>query len=426
MKEQYQKIVEYIKKNLSCDDYKIIISSDDTINTRFGNNGITQNMAGETTNLRLQVFFGSRSGEGSTTSFDQESIDKLIKDAEETAKLSAEDPEFMPTVGQVELAKTNNFCEDTYNLSEAEITSNVEKTVAKAKSLDAKVAGLATKYYSNSYMETKNGFKGYDSDTLYMQSMTLTKGKKETKVLTSVADINDFSIERQVSLMEEQFQALSDPKQSEKGKYNVILRPSAVLNFFSFMSYFMSRRYADLGMTPFKDQIGKKFFGEKFTLRTVVDQANIWAPKFMTSGIIPENINWVKNGVLENLSVDRFYGKQKNLKPNARCNMVIEGEDATIEEMMKKVPNGLIINNFWYIRNVDQRKGELTGLTRDGVNYFENGKIQHSVTNLRFNEIPHEVTRRILALGKSMPLLNSAKIPPMLIEDFTFVDTTNF
>jgi predicted Zn-dependent protease len=65
-------------------------------------------------------------------------------------------------------------------------------------------------------------------------------------------------------------------------------------------------------------------------------------------------------------------------------------------------------------------------MTRDGVLYFKDGKIQHSVNNFRFNEIPHEVTRRILALGKAEQRSVQAILPTMLIDEFVFVDKSTF
>ena len=94
--------------------------------------------------------------------------------------------------------------------------------------------------------------------------------------------------------------------------------------------------------------------------------------------------------------------------------------------MMQMVPRGLIINRFWYIRTVDTKAGELTGMTRDGVLYFENGKVKHAVNNLRFNEIPHDMTRRILALGKEKLTALSMIVPTALIDNFNFVDKTTF
>jgi len=68
----------------------------------------------------------------------------------------------------------------------------------------------------------------------------------------------------------------------------------------------------------------------------------------------------------------------------------------------------------------------LTGMTRDGVLYFEDGKVKHAVNNLRFNEIPHEATKRILALGESIACESTVMMPTLLVDNFNFVDTTSF
>ena len=54
--------------------------------------------------------------------------------------------------------------------------------------------------------------------------------------------------------------------------------------------------------------------------------------------------------------------------------------------MIKASSRGLLLSRFWYIRSVDPRTALSTGLTRDGVWYIENGKIQYPVRNFRFNQ----------------------------------------
>jgi len=165
-----------------------------------------------------------------------------------------------------------------------------------------------------------------------------------------------------------------------------------------------------------------------------VDDPSLTASPFSIDGIPAKTIDWIKNGVLKNLFTNRSYAKKINEDPNFNPNLIISGGDKEEKEMMKMVDRGIIINNFWYIRNVSTRKGEFTGLTRDGMYYFENGEIKHSVVNLRFNEIVLEVTKRILALGKSESamsiygdtVMDNIRVPTMLIKDFTFVDTTTF
>jgi predicted Zn-dependent protease len=66
--------------------------------------------------------------------------------------------------------------------------------------------------------------------------------------------------------------------------------------------------------------------------------------------------------------------------------METSAKTATMDEMISSMQKGLIISRFWYIRSTDPRTASSTGLTRDGVWYVENGKIQYPVKNFRFNQ----------------------------------------
>jgi predicted Zn-dependent protease len=223
------------------------------------------------------------------------------------------------------------------------------------------------------------------------------------------------------------FQTIDKPNEMLPRKIAVILRPQAVIDIFSFMSWFMDRRRADLGMTPFSNQIDKPFFGKNFNMNSTLKDDRIIRPAFNGSGILNQNTEWSKDGVLMNLPTGKSYAQEHNLtNVNHPFNIIIAGGDKTEEDMMKLVDEGIIINRFWYIRVIDGKSGELTGLTRDGVLYFKNGKIEKSVNNFRWNEIPHDMSRRILALGKQVVNDDSSIIPTMLINDFNLVDNTRF
>jgi predicted Zn-dependent protease len=78
-----------------------------------------------------------------------------------------------------------------------------------------------------------------------------------------------------------------------------------------------------------------------------------------------------------------------------------------------------------YIRMVDPQTLLLTGLTRDGLFYIENGKIKFPIKNFRFNESPVIMLNNVEALGKpersiSVESYRCYLIPPMKIKEFTF------
>jgi len=427
MNKQFEKAAKFIEKNCTADDFSLFLYRSDETATRYAQNMITQNMSGVKYGVRLNVAYGAKTGTSRINSLDETELKRMIETAQNIAKLNKADPEFVPSSSKAKIPKTANMSENTVKFSMEGMVDIIKKTVDNAEKKKAFVSGIVTKTVSESYLKTKNGFEGSDSSTSFENSMTLADNKtKEAKVERSVKDVKDYSIKKELDQLNSRFDALTEPKKIEAGQYNVILRPQAVINFFSFLLYFMDRKNADYGVTAFHDSIGKNMFGKNFSLISNLDEKDLTASAFSGDGIAARNVDWIKDGVVKELFTNRSYAAKIKAQPNFIPNVIIRGGKSTEEEMMKKVKNGLIINNFWYIRTVSLRKNEVTGLTRDGIYYFENGKIKHSVNNLRFNEVLHNAAKNILLLGKEDNIAAGTKVPTMLIKDFTFADTTSF
>ncbi len=421
-----EKTGNFIRKNCGADDFTFRIKEKDNLETRFAQNAITQHMTGRNHEIELQVAYGNKTGTASINQLNDESLKYLIDTAQEIAHLNEPDPEYVPSEPAHELKDVDNFSEETENLTVDDIIENLKKCIANAEAKKAKIAGLSERHLTTLYVMTKNGFEGFDTSSKFGHSMTMKKDDVETKVYKFVKNYKNFAIETEIARLNSQFESLHEPKKIGAQKIPVILRPAAVHELFWFLYFLLELRSSDEGVTPYTDQLGKQFFGEKFSLASIMDDPDLSVPRFNPEGVPARTINWVNKGIIENMVVSRYYAKKKEIEATFPYNLFIEGGSSSEEEMMKMVDRGLIINLFWYIRFVDRKKGELTGMTRDGVLYFEDGEVKHSVLNLRFNEVPHEATRRILALGESILQDTNAKTPSMLIDDFTFVDTTSF
>lgn len=426
MKATYEKIAEFIKKNITADDYNLRISAQNSHETRFAQNAITQHIAGENIDIDLVVAFENKTGRCSINQTSEEALLKMIKTAEEMAILNQPDPEFVESVSAQKYPELKNAAQSTIDLTPEQMVEIVKKSIANGESKEATISGMTEKHYLQILNSTKNGFLGYHDMTEFGHSMTLKKDHVETKVSFSSKDFSAFNLDKEIDVLNEQFASLSNPQPFTAGKIPVILRPSALAEFFWFMLWMMNRRQSDEGMTAFADQLGKKFLGEKFSMLSTLQMPELVQPPYNWENVVSEETYWIRNGVVETMPTPRYWAKLHNLKPSSPFNIYVPGAEATESDMMKLVPRGLIINRFWYIRPVDMKIGELTGMTRDGVLYFEDGKINHAVNNLRFNEIPHDATRRILALGESVLCDSSMKMPTMLIDNFNFVDTTSF
>ncbi len=435
MKDKMMKCGELVKRICKADDFTLQIGHSQDLHTRFAQNAITQHIDGESLRsgswtvsggVNLKVAFGNKTGSASVNQLDEESIISLVKKAENIAKINKPDPEYVASEGKHTLREMEKPAVATVNLSVEKIVDGIEKCIKNAERKDGKLSGISEKHVRSNYMLTKNGFEGYDESASYSHSMTIKKKGIETKVYRAVSDYDRFSMNELIERLNEQFDSLNEPEPYEKGRLPVIMRPQAVLHWLNYLVWTLQQREADDGLNPYTGQIGKHFFGDKFSLKSTISDPHISAPLFTNNGLPAEDTEWIVNGVIKKMQADRYYAKKKGIKPASLFNLVIEGGDTSEQEMMKKVKRGVILNNLWYIRPIDAKTGEWTGLTRDGVLYFEDGKIKKAVTNFRWNEVLHDATKRILALGPAYQILPHATIPTIMIDDFNFVDVTTF
>jgi predicted Zn-dependent protease len=118
----------------------------------------------------------------------------------------------------------------------------------------------------------------------------------------------------------------------------------------------------------------------------------------------------------------------------APMNIVFAGPEAkaakTVQQMIGTTERGVLVTRLWYIREVDPYEKILTGMTRDGTFYVENGKLQHGVRNFRFNQsLIHmlcnveEMSTPVRASGEeSFDMV----VPAMKVREFNFTEVTKF
>jgi predicted Zn-dependent protease len=175
-------------------------------------------------------------------------------------------------------------------------------------------------------------------------------------------------------------------------------------------------RTADEGRSPFsapggKTRVGEPIFDERISISSDPWRSGLPGSAAAAWGIPAEVVTFVKDGVLENLSYSRFWAQEKKrMATPGPVNRIIEarGKHATLDEMIRQTDRGLLVTRFWYIRSVDARTGLLTGLTRDGLWWIENGKVQYPVRNLRFNQSPIQM----LAPGNVELIGGSERVGP--------------
>ncbi len=222
-----------------------------------------------------------------------------------------------------------------------------------------------------------------------------------------------------------------NPVAIEPGRYTAILEPQAVCSLTAPLVERFDRRVAELDGTVLNlrkglSKLSLKILDERLTISADPMDPGIGFPPFDWSGHSYQNVNWVENGVLTNLSYDSkyavtFLGHDKSL-PNSLA-FRMSGGNTSIEEMIETTSRGILVTRFSNTRIVDPNSLLLSAFTRDGLWLIENGKISKSVKNFRIVDSPMFVLNNIVQLGIPERVYRPeapAICPALKVNDFSF------
>ena len=111
-------------------------------------------------------------------------------------------------------------------------------------------------------------------------------------------------------------------------------------------------------------------------------------------------------------------------------NIVFAGGSKSVADMIAGTERGVLVTRLWYIREVDPYEKILTGMTRDGTFYVENGKVQNGILNFRFNESLVHMLANVEEMGQPVRASGEESfdmvVPPMKVREFNFTEVTKF
>ncbi len=410
-------------------------------NIRFARNGVSTSGEVQDSTLAVQVSFGNRVGTASIGEFDDAALQRVVRRAEELARLAPENPEFMPAI-----PKQTYRASDTYVEATAKLTPEFRAQVA-ADCIEPSRADklVAAGYFVDTagFVATANSNGNFGYQRVAAADLTCTVRTEDERgsgwVASNVADIGKFDAKRSIRTAISKAKGSAEAKALEPGKYTVILEPAAAAGLIGFMMSGFDARQADEGRSFLTrkgggNRIGEKVFDERVSLYSDPWDAEVPALPWDQEGLACGRLQIVNKGVVENLRYSRFWAKQKDARPSGQPgNLIMVGGDASTDELVKQTRRGVLVSRTWYIRLVDPQTMLLTGLTRDGTFYIENGEIKYPVKNFRFNESPVIMLNNIEALGKAERLSGAGggggglvmKIPAMKIRDFTFTSLSD-
>jgi predicted Zn-dependent protease len=408
------------------------ISSSETGSTRFANNAITTNGVYNRLNLYVAVTKGKKRGIALVNELSAEKINEAVARADALADVAPENPELMPSLGPQAYPKIPPvYFQKSADFSPGERADAILAVIEKAKKNNVTAAGFfETGSYASGSLNSKGLYYFLTASRAYYSNTIRSEGG------SGWASADDENVEK-VSIEGLSDRALRKALDSRKagplapGKYTVILEPAAAADMVWFLLYNFSAREADEGRTFLslgegKNRLGETLVSPKITIFSDPAFPEIPAFPIGEDGLPQSKTAWIEKGVVKNLSYTRFWAQKMDKEPvGFPPNIIMEGEDHTMEELIKSTKRGVLVSRFWYIRDLNPMILLLTGLTRDGTFLIENGKVSHPVNNFRFNESPVNMLKNVEMMSRPVRVVGgevgqSAYVPALKVKDFNF------
>ena len=436
--ELFEKVLKYS----TADETEAYIASTSYSLTRFANNTIHQNMAEEDLNLSVRAVVDHRTARATSNKLDEASIREMCEAAQALARLQRPDQELLRMPGPQTYRAVERCDPETAELSPRARAETVKQVIRRAEKDQLTAAGVFSSGKVAQALYNSRRLCAYHEESVSEFSVTMLADTgsgwaKKTGQRYQTLDPMSLADSAAAKALRSR-----DPKEIQPGRYTVILEPSAVMDLLGFM-------LLDFGGLAVLEQRScltgrekQKVFGGNIQIRDDGFHPSQSGAPFDGEGIPRHRVTLVENGVVENLVYARQTAHKMGKEPTghgfqlpnemgeAPLNIVMEGGRGTVEEMIRSTERGLLLTRLWYIREVDPYQKLLTGMTRDGTFFIENGEIQYGVKNLRFNQSLIEMLNHVEMMSAPQRAAGEESIemvvPAMKVGEFNFSSTTKF
>jgi predicted Zn-dependent protease len=235
-----------------------------------------------------------------------------------------------------------------------------------------------------------------------------------------------------------------EPRELPPGAYPVVLEPAAVATLVHFLGWmgFGAKAY-DEGRSFLVGRLGQRVCSPQVT---IVDDA--LAPDaigvgFDFEGMPRRRVTLIDEGVAVSLVYDHRSARQHGVEPTGHGLPAPSTEGAypihlamlpggtPQAELVAGMERGLLVTRFHYTNLVNLMETTITGMTRDGTFWVEDGQVRGAVRNLRFTQSILGALSAVRAVGAETELAGedgygAARAPALAIERFNFSSATTF
>jgi predicted Zn-dependent protease len=431
-------LIDRVVRMSKADEVQVSIRGGHQTNVRFADNRISTSGGVSDFSIGVYSAFGAKHAMANTNDMSDSGLERAVRQSEALARLAPDDPESMPLLGETQYAETRAHFASTAALTPAARARAAGVAIDAAKADGSlKAAGFLAVGDAVEALGNNRGLFAYHPSTSVSFRMTVrtADGTGSGWAGADHPDSSQVDFKTVADAAVRKARLSRNPQPIEPGRYTVILEPQAVGDLVQRIGGALNARTADEGRSPFAKRGGGSRLGERVADERVTLFSDPADPQILSAPLDEQGVPltrqvWIEQGVLKTLAYSRFWARKQGRQPTGSPNALkLAGGDASVEDMIRSTPRGVLVTRFWYIRPVDPRTLLLTGLTRDGTFLIEDGRVSKAVQNLRFNESPLFMLNNVEMVGRAQRVAGTESggdivVPALKVREFHFTSVS--
>jgi PmbA protein len=446
--ERAQALAERAQRAAQGDQSDALVLVEDSGFARFAGSEVHQPTLIRDESVTLRVVRDGKVGVAVTNRTDDDGLRAAAARAAEAADSSPPDPDFPGLPEPAAVPDVEGFDEATAALTPEDQAEGAARAIAAVP--DYGLFGFFTSAVTETAVASSTGHAVSqamtDASALAIAASDSESGYAEA-CSWKASEIDPEAVAREA---EDKARRTAGAVEIEPATYAAVLEPYALSEL---MWYFAFTSINGLALLEersfFSGRVGQQVFDPAFTLRDDGLDPRGLPKAFDLEGVPKKPVTIVENGVVKDVVWDRrSAGRADNGKVSTGhglaassqsfgpipLNLSLQAGDATRDELVERVGDGIYVTRLHYLGIVDAREGIITGMTRDGTFRIEGGRITKPLVNLRFTTSFPKLAEHLLGLSSDVVLVNRSDyyderypfgtlVPSVATSAFTIVGT---
>src|SRR5512147_182495 len=266
-RDEFRFLADLVLKRSDGDSTVVTLHDQHGGTTRFANNHVVQNVDTRRGTLTVTVAFDGRRGSASTTDFTAGSIQDALARAERIARVSPEDPEYLPPPDP-QIYPTRETCRpETAAAGPSRRLEYANEAIGQCRIENLQAAGIVSSSVASVGVAASNDLFAHEERTEARFSLTVQAEDATGWSAAAHRSIDHLKIQERTLTAIDKAKRGREVQELPAGRYRVILEPAAVAGLWSWMLWTLDAKSYEKGTSPFTDQLGRQIVDERLTLQ---------------------------------------------------------------------------------------------------------------------------------------------------------------